>query len=126
MSEERKPFVTAEIVARETEIDGKTGDVTKTVVARLGGFGSGLRRHLAGQAAAIAGKVPEIKADITINVGQYPHGHPEAGRWAVQVMVASFEDKETADLVADRLQGPTREALGLPYGTWKNPDAAGR
>lgn len=122
MSEQRKPGVTAEIVARETEIDGATGDVTKTVVARMGGFGEGLKRHLAAGAAALKGGAPAIKADITVNVGQYPHGHPEAGRWAVQVMVASFDDKGTAELIADRLQVPIYEAMGKPFGTWKKPD----
>lgn len=70
-------------------IDGKTGKVSKTVK----GFGPKL-------AEAIQGISQKIGADI--RVGQLPAGHPDEGKWAVQVNILAFDTKLLAERFADQ------------------------
>jgi hypothetical protein len=104
---------TVTIDERTTTIDNDTGDVQKTVKGKFNGFGQGLRDYVM--------KGPkQATPDVTVNVGQLPAGHLKEGKWAVQIIVSAFDEKEDAETVADRLAAnikvmmqPTQTAAGV-------------
>lgn len=55
-----------------------------------------------------------IGVSMTVNTGQYPEGHPQAGRWAIQIMVDSFDTEEAAAVVADRVAPGLRVLMQAP------------
>lgn len=89
-----KSKVHAEIESREVTIDQASGADQVTVTGKLKGFGQGFKDYVAGSVVAV---------DVTVNTGQYPAGHPRAGKWAVQIMVTDFATEEDAATMADRL-----------------------
>ena len=86
--------VHAEIESREVTIDQASGVDQVSVTGKLKGFGQGFKDYVAGSVVAV---------DVTVNTGQYPAGHPKAGRWAVQCMIEDFATEEDAATMADRL-----------------------
>ena len=48
-------------------------------------------------------KVEYVKVGASVNVGQYPEGHAEEGKWAVQVMISPFANEQQANHIADQV-----------------------
>lgn len=38
-----------------------------------------------------------------VNVGQYPAGHEDQGKWAIQALIGPFENENHANAMADRM-----------------------
>ena len=92
MSEKTK--VVAEIESREVTLHDTGVDQTTVTGGKLKGFGQGFKDYIAKSMANV---------DVTVNTGQFPAGHPKAGRWAIQILVDDFETQEDANTLADRM-----------------------
>lgn len=95
MSEKTK--VVANVESREVTIhEDQQGEIYHgdTIKGKLKGFGKGFADYIAKSMANV---------DVTVNTGQFPAGHPKAGRWAIQIMVDDFETQEDANTLADRM-----------------------
>ena len=90
-----KSKVNAVIDQKVTTIDQETGGHRVDIKGTFKGFGAGLRDYVM--------KGGKSKADVTVNTGQYPAGHEHAGKWAIQIMIDTFETQEDADTLADRI-----------------------
>lgn len=88
------PKVHAEIESREVTIDQASGVDQVTITGKLKGFGQGFKDYVAGSVVAV---------DVEVLTGQYPEGHPKAGRWTVRCVVDDFATEEDAATMADRL-----------------------
>ena len=88
--------VKAELEPKTTTIDQASGEVSVERKGVFRGIGQGFKDHL-----AKAAKIQKIGA--VVNVGEYPAGHVHEGQWAIQIIVGPAMDKESADLLADRL-----------------------
>ena len=73
-----KPKVVAEVESREVTIDQRSGVDEITVKGKIKGFGQRFRDYISKSV---------WQGDVTVNTGQYPEGHPRAGRWAIQIMI---------------------------------------
>ena len=91
----KKTFkVVAEVASREVTIHEAEGVDQITLKGKLKGFGQGFKDYIAKSMANV---------DVTVNTGQFPAGHPKAGRWAIQIMGDDFETQEDANTLADRM-----------------------
>ena len=93
---------TAHLEKPVTTIDNDTGDVTVTRKGEVKGFGQGFRDYLRGSV---------VHVSIEGNVGQFPPGHPNEGKWAVQIMLSYVETKEQADALCDKIVPVVQKAL---------------
>jgi hypothetical protein len=91
-----RPKITAEIEKTVTTVENDSGDVTITKKGKFKGFDKGLRDYI------LKGAM-EVKVGATVSVGQFPEGQPDAGQWAIQLIVSPFPEKEFADEMADKL-----------------------
>ena len=96
-----KPKVVAEVESREVTIDQRSGVDEITVKGKIKGFGQRFRDYISKSV---------WQGDVTVNTGQYPEGHPRAGRWAIQIMIDDFETQDDANTLADRMT-PRLKAL---------------
>ena len=102
-----KPKVTAHLEKPVTTIDGDTGDVTVTRKGVMKGFGKGLTEFIQ------KGGAVTVSIGAEIFVGQIPPGKKDAGKWAVQVMIQSFDSRELANATADRVLPIIEGILGV-------------
>ena len=72
-----KPKVVAEVESREVTIDQRSGVDEITVKGTIKGFGQRFRDYISKSV---------WQGDVTVNTGQYPEGHPRAGRWAMGII----------------------------------------
>lgn len=100
-------MVKAEVEPKVTTIDQESGEVEVTRKGKLTGIGEGFREYI-NKAAKHKNKVQNVGA--TVNTGEYPVGHEHEGKWAIQIIVGPLTDKESADVLADRLT-PTIEGF---------------
>lgn len=85
-------------------------DMGTVEVSRRGvfkGFGPDFRRAITG-----GNKQQTVKIGADIQTGQFPEGHPEAGKWAVQVRFQPFDSQETANIYADNLTPVIEQVMG--------------
>ena len=96
--------VTAIMTKAQTTIDGNSGDVTVSRSGVFKSFGKGFRGYVM--------RGPQhVSVGAQTVVGQLPQGHPEAGKWAVQVSIFPFDTKILANEMADGRITPLIESL---------------
>lgn len=80
----------------QVTVDGKTNVVSIARKGVMKGFGKGFREAVTkGQGLQTIGA--EFK------VGQYPDGHVDAGKWAIQIMLSPFDTRELANKYCDQV-----------------------
>ena len=43
------------------------------------------------------------EVDVEVHTGQFPEGHDDEGKWAVQIVVGPFVSKKLANSMSDKL-----------------------
>jgi hypothetical protein len=104
MSDKRSK-VTAHLDKPVTTIVQETGDIAVTRKGVMKGFREGFQDYLK------KGNVTQ-SVGAEVNVGQFPPGHKDEGKWAVQIMLSSFDTQDLANEYADRVTPIIEGVLG--------------
>jgi hypothetical protein len=99
--------VTAHIEKQVTTLDHDTGEVTLSGKGALKGIGGGFRDY-------VTRGPKQAEATVVVQTGQYPVGHPLAGKWAVQIMLSPFDTEEDAATLSLRVETAVRTAMKGP------------